>query len=66
VSPVGESVRVRTRDDAEAVGRGQKPYDERGIDTTRCDIFVYDFPFGGDVIPVVPFFDVQVESATDR
>ena len=42
--------------------RGAKPYDERGFETTRCDIFVYDF-MG---FPVVPFFDVQVKLAPNK
>ena len=53
-------------DGVERTLRGQKPYDERGFDTTRCDIFVYDFPFEGDIIPVVPFYDVQVKLAPSR
>jgi hypothetical protein len=36
------------------------------FDTTRCDIVVYDFPFGDVIIPVLPFFDVQVKLAPSR
>ena len=42
--------------------RGAKPFDERGFETTRCDIFVYDL-MG---FPVVPFFDVQVKLAPSK
>ena len=46
--------------------RGAKPYDERGFETARCDIVVYDFPFEGGTIPVVLFFDVQVKLAPNK